>query len=115
MAWETSDGSIFVVLSPSKGSKQKGVYYPRIGTLGGCAAHNALFVIVSHDEDWRRIVEITGDISWAPEHMRKYLEKLEKYQCLPEGTPDHRFNGRLETEHADPAILDYMKLSLASA
>jgi choline dehydrogenase len=42
MTWETPDSSIFVGLNPPKGSKQKGIYYPRAGTLGGCAAHNAL-------------------------------------------------------------------------
>ncbi|PMD42111.1 GMC oxidoreductase [Hyaloscypha variabilis F] len=115
MTWETPDGSIFVGLNPPKGSKQKGIYYPRAGTLGGCAAHNALVAIVPHDNDWKHIAEITGDKSWEPERMRKFFEKLERCQYLPEGTPGHGFNGWLETEHPDPVILDSTKSFLTSA
>jgi choline dehydrogenase len=115
MTWETPDGSIFVGLNPPKGSKQKGIYYPRAGTLGGCAAHNALVAIVPHDEDWRRIVEITGDKSWEPERMRKFFEKLERCQYLSDGTPGHGFHGWLETEHPDPVLLESNKAFLASA
>lgn len=115
MTWETPDGSIFVGLNPPKGSKQKGIYYPRAGTLGGCAAHNALVAIVPHDEDWRHIAEVTGDKSWEPENMRKFFDKLERCQYLPDGIPGHGFNGWLETEHPDPVILESVDAFLTAA
>ena len=38
MTWRTPDGAIFVGTDPPSGSKQLGIYYPRSGTLGGCAS-----------------------------------------------------------------------------
>jgi choline dehydrogenase len=61
MTWETPDGAIF-----------QGIYYPRAGTLGGCATHNALVTILPHDDDWSHIAEITGDDSWNPKKMRGF-------------------------------------------
>jgi choline dehydrogenase len=113
--WETPEGAIFVGLNPPAGSKQKGIYYPRAGTLGGCASHNALVAILPHDSDWQHIVDITGDESWNPKQMRHYFEHLERCRYLPKGTPGHGFDGWLETEHSDPIMLESSEPILASA
>lgn len=115
MTWETPEGSIFVGLNPPTGSKQKGIYYPRAGTLGGCATHNGLVAILPHDSDWQHIVDITGDESWNPKQMRRYFERLERCHYLPEGTHGHGFHGWLETEHIDPIMLESTEPILASA
>jgi len=105
MTWETPDGRMFVGINPPPGSKQKGVYYPRAGTLGGCTAHNALITVLPPDKDWERIAKITNDFSWSPQQMRRYFERLERCGYLPEGAEGHGFDGWLETNHADPIVM----------
>lgn len=105
MTWETPDGKAFIGVNPPSGSKQKGMYYPRAGTLGGCTVHNALITVLPPDEDWERIVKITNDSSWNPQQMRHYFERLERCGYLPEGTEGHGFGGWLETNHADQIVL----------
>lgn len=105
MTWETLDGKVYIGADPPSGSKQKGFYYPRAGTLGGCTAHNAMITILPPDEDWVHIAEITNDPSWEPKQMRRYYERLERCLYLPEGTAGHGFNGWLETDHPDDIML----------
>lgn len=105
MTWGTPDGKMFIGVNPPPGSKQKGVYYPRAGTLGGCTAHNALITVLPPDEDWARIANITNDSSWGPQQMKRYFERLERCGYLSEGTDGHGFGGWLETNHADPIVL----------
>ncbi|HET9638424.1 MAG TPA: GMC family oxidoreductase [Allosphingosinicella sp.] len=57
----------------------KGVFYPRAGTLGGCTAHNAMIFMTPQDSDWRGIAEHVGDDGWGPEAMAAYQRKVE--QC----------------------------------
>jgi choline dehydrogenase len=102
MAWDTPNGTVYVGLDPPPGSTQKGIFYPRAGTLGGCGSHNALIGILPHESDWDYIVNITGDGSWSPNNMQQYFERLERCQYLPKGTPGHGFDGWLEIELADP-------------
>ncbi|KAI0971256.1 GMC oxidoreductase [Xylaria arbuscula] len=102
MVWDTPNGLIYVGLDPPEGSTKKGIWYPRAGTLGGCAGHNACVAVLPHDSDWEYIAKITGDESWAPGEMRKYYERIERCHYLPEGTPGHGFNGWLETDTSDP-------------
>lgn len=45
--WETPSGDYFSGTHPPAGSKPLGVLYPRAGTLGGCATHNAMVSIYS--------------------------------------------------------------------
>ncbi|KAI0539816.1 GMC oxidoreductase [Xylaria digitata] len=105
MVWDTPNGTIYVGLDPPKGSIQKGIWYPRAGTLGGCSGHNASAAVLPHDSDWEYIAEMTGDESWAPEKMRRYYERLERCHYLPKGTPGHGFDGWLEIDRSDPVAV----------
>lgn len=70
MVWRQTDGSLYTGQSPPSGAIPLGILYPRSGTLGGCAAHNAMITIYPHDSDWTYIQELTGDDSWSPTNMR---------------------------------------------
>ena len=59
-----------------------GVLYPRVGTLGGCTAHNAMITVYPQNSDWDRIAQITGDASWRSQNMQKYFERLERCQYI---------------------------------
>jgi choline dehydrogenase len=95
-----------------EGDPVDGVFYPRSGTLGGCTAHNAMILVYPHNQDWQEIADATGDASWAPDHMRKYFEKLENchhrpfdrfLKTLTSLNPSkHGFGGWLHTEKALP-------------
>jgi choline dehydrogenase len=117
MTWETPTGEIYIGLTPPKGSKQKGILYPRAGTLGGCTAHNAMITIYPHESDWTNIAELTGDASWEAANMRQYFERMERCEYLPAGTPGHGFSGWLGTSRADLklALGDLKVVSVISA
>jgi choline dehydrogenase len=92
---------------------QRGVYYPRASTLGGCTAHNAMITISPHARDWDRIAELTGDASWRSDAMWKYFQRIERCQYLarPRDPDDaganpgrHGFAGWLPTSLPDPTI-----------
>ena len=92
-----------------------GVLYPRASTLGGCTAHNAMIFMAPHDSDWNAIAELTGDVSWRAENMRRYFERIE--DCRYSGwrrllfrltggfvnPAGHGWNGRLTVERPLPA------------
>lgn len=84
-----------------------GVFYPRAATLGGCTQHHAMITVYPHESDWSRIVEATGDRSWAPEAMRGYFERLERCTYVKdpgEGRPNptrHGYKGWLSTTGLD--------------
>ncbi len=104
--WRTPDGGTFVNTpgvntAPPAGSTPLGILYPRAGTLGGCAGHNAMITIYPHNSDWANIASITGDSSWAPDNMRTYFERLERNRYLPNGIVGHGFDGWLETSLTD--------------
>jgi len=61
----------------------RGIYYPRAGTLGGCTAHNAMIFVAPHDSDWNAIADLTGDPSWRAAKMRRYLRRLENCRSQP--------------------------------
>ena len=105
-----------------------GVFYPRAGTLGGCAQHHAMITVYPHDSDWQNIVDVTGDSSWAPDKMRSYFEKLERCTYVPNpgaGKPNptrHGFTGWLTTTGldlklalGDPAILQTVWKAIKTA
>lgn len=46
--WRKEDGGFYVGVDPPQGAKPLGVYYPRAGTLGGCAMHNGCITMVSY-------------------------------------------------------------------
>lgn len=56
LVWRRADGSLYVGLDPPEEAAQLGVWYPRAGTLGGCAMHNAGVCFLPYDEDWNLIV-----------------------------------------------------------
>jgi choline dehydrogenase len=103
--WQTPSGDYFVGSNPPVDSQPLGILYPRAGTLGGCAAHNALITIYPHDSDWDYIASLTGDSSWAPHKMRKYFEKLERNEYLPGHPRGHGENGWLGTSVLDSSLL----------
>ncbi len=95
-----------------KRCKDRGIFYPRAGTLGGCTAHNAMIFITPQDSDWRGIAEITGDESWGPEAMAAWQRKVEQCRHRPlrrllagmgwDGS-GHGWDGWLPVERAMPA------------
>ena len=101
MTWETPDGSIFIGTDPPAGSKQLGIYYPRSGTLGGCAEHNALVGVLPPASDWDYIADLTGDKSWQYDQIRPLFKRLERCGYLPSDDPAHGFHGYIETNLAD--------------
>lgn len=115
--WETPDGSLYVGFAPPSGSKPKGIFYPRAGTLGGCTTHNALITVYPHESDWENIANITGDPSWAPDNMRQYFERIERNEYLPRGTPGHGFKGWLGVNYADIklALADFKLIAIIGA
>lgn len=115
MVWITPEGTSYIGTDPPEGSTMKGIYYPRAGTLGGCASHNALVAVLPHDADWQNIADITNDHSWAPARMRGYFERMERCNYLPRGSPGHGFDGWFETSHPDPSILNPNKTFLEAA
>jgi len=101
MTWRKPDGNFYVGLSPPNGSTQLGVWYPRAGTLGGCAMHNAGVTFLPYDDDWNDIMTATGDKSWAAAEMWKHFRNIEKNSFLPVNTTGHGFKGYLDTMVVD--------------
>lgn len=95
LTYSLPDGGEYTGLNPPADATIKGVLYPRTATLGGCTAHNALVFIYPDESDFEYIQDLTGDASWAPDNMRKYLERMEDNTYLIPGTPGHGFNGWL--------------------
>lgn len=108
----------------------KGILYPRAGTVGGCTAHHALITVYPYNRDWDDIAKATGDSSWRSSAMRGYFERLERceYRPRPKELPPipllgsllkllprvsdryvnrsrHGFDGWLPTNLADPALV----------
>ncbi|KAM0328159.1 hypothetical protein ACHAQA_005566 [Verticillium albo-atrum] len=105
MTYRTTSGEVYVGLNPPSGATPLGVLYPRAGTLGGCAAHNALITVYPHASDWNRIATLTGDTSWRASSMRNYFKRLESARYLPNGVVGHGFNGWLTTTVTDLGLV----------
>ncbi len=93
------------------GRRADGVLYPRAGTLGGCTAHNAMYLVYPHNADWDEIAQLTGDRSWGAQNMRRYFERLENCRYRPLhrllgllglDQTRHGWNGWLHTEKTLP-------------
>ncbi|MGZ3273611.1 MAG: GMC family oxidoreductase [Caulobacteraceae bacterium] len=89
----------------------KGIFYPRASTLGGCTAHNAMILVCPDAEDWRLIEHVTGDKSWSPRHMRQWFRRMEDcrhrpwlrfWKALGIDYSGHGWDGWLPTEEAKP-------------
>jgi choline dehydrogenase len=84
-----------------------GVWYPRVGAIGGCTIHSALISMYPSDSDWDDIAQITGDSSWNPANMRTYFERVENCTYVPRQADNpsrHGFFGWLPTAVADPSM-----------
>ena len=91
---------------------RNGVWYPRVGSLGGCTAHNAMILIVPHDADWDQLADLTGDPSWRSTAMWKYFERIENCRHRPSqrvwqtfgiNPSGHGWSGWLPTEKGEPS------------
>jgi choline dehydrogenase len=65
--------------------ENKGILYPRAGTLGGCTSHNAMISVYPNASDWDKMGEDVGDASYNGSTMRKYFSFVENatYQTDP--------------------------------
>lgn len=117
LTYELTDGSRYSGPSPPKGATPLGVLYPRVGSLGGCTAHNALITVYPHESDWSYIQNLTGDDTWAPDNMRKYFERLERSRYLPSSIAGHGYSGWLETSLTELTLIvqDLKVISLVLA
>ncbi|MGL5794081.1 MAG: hypothetical protein ACRC06_06640, partial [Waterburya sp.] len=57
---------------PNYDPKKDGVWYPRVGALGGCTIHSLMVEMYPSNSDWDYIADITKDPTWKAENMRKY-------------------------------------------
>lgn len=105
MVWETRNGTKYVGQDPPPGSKALGILYPRSGSLGGCANHNAMITVYPFESDWDYIANVTGDASWSADSMRQYFELLERNNYLPQSASGHGFKGWLSTRLPDYNLL----------
>lgn len=105
LTYTLPNGSRYTGADPPQGAEPLGVLYPRVGSLGGCTAHNALIMVYPNESDWSYIQSITGHDSWAPTNMRKYFERLERATYLPNSIAGHGFSGWLETSLTDLTLV----------
>lgn len=105
MTWKTADGELYVGTDPPADAEPLGVLYPRTGTLGGCAAHNAMVTVYPHESDWENLVQVTGDDSWSADKMRDHFRELEKCRYLPSNLLEHGTKGWFETTLTDVTLL----------
>lgn len=117
MTYQTMEGDLYVGLNPPPNATPLGILYPRTGTLGGCAQHNALLTMLPQNSDWEYMQNLTGDNSWSVAHMRKYFEKLEKCEYHAGKSTGHGFNGWLSTTVTYPEVIyqDKKLLSMVKA
>lgn len=104
IVWRRPDGSFYVGREPPEGSTLLGLHYPRGKTLGGSSTVNAMAAVLPSDSDWQHVVDVTGDETWSPSHMRDIFARIEKNHHLPQGTPGHGLTGYLDTVQGDASI-----------
>lgn len=83
-------------------AQEKGILYPRSGTLGGCTAHNAMITVYPLRRDWTQLCDDTGDKGFSPEIMRKYFQFTENAQYTGDA---NRKKGWLPVQLANPLIV----------
>ena len=84
-----------------------GVWYPRVGAVGGCTIHSALISMYPSDSDWDNIAQLTGDSSWNSDRMRTYFERIENCTYVPRSADNpsrHGFFGWVSTSVADSSM-----------
>lgn len=105
MTWDTPSGERYIGFDPPTGSTPKGILYPRAGTIGGCASHNAMVTLYPFESDWEYIQSLTNDDTWSPRNMRHYFERLERSRYLPSSIIGHGFDGWLTTTVTDLTLV----------
>ncbi|CAN8099659.1 unnamed protein product [Discula destructiva] len=97
-SYQLPNGSIYTGLDPPADATAIGTLYPRAGTLGGCARHNAMITIRAFDNDWETIGSLTGDTSWNGSTFQRLFEEIEHCNYLPNTIIGHGFTGWFWTE-----------------
>lgn len=114
--YDLPDGGEYTGPDPPEGAKVRGTLYPRVGSLGGCTAHNALIAVYPHQSDFEYIAAETGDASWSADNMRQYFAKMEDNNYKLPGINDgHGYKGWHSIEQApltiplgDPSLLSML-------
>lgn len=101
MVYRKPDGSFYTGLKPPVGATKLGIWYPRTGTLGGCAMHNGAVSTLPADTDWDYIANLTGDSGWLSENMRPHFKSMEHNDDISKTDSTHGFNGWLDISLGD--------------
>lgn len=101
MVYRRPDGDFYTGLTPPSGAERLGIWYPRTGTLGGCAMHNGAVVSLPSNADWDYVAGITGDDGWLSTNMRPHFVKLERNADILVNDTSHGFNGWLDISLGD--------------
>ncbi|KAK8058416.1 choline dehydrogenase [Apiospora phragmitis] len=96
-SYRVPNGTVYTGLDPPAGAVPIGTLYPRAGTLGGCAQHNALIAIRAFDSDWDVVARKTGDASWNGQTFQDLYQKIENCDYLPNSILGHGFTGWFHT------------------
>lgn len=86
----------------SKFIDDKGVLYPRAGTLGGCTAHNAMITIYPLAKDWDDMAAAVGDPGYNARTMRRYFQFVENANYLSD---PNRKKGWLPVSFVSPTLV----------
>ncbi|KAI6781967.1 uncharacterized protein J7T54_005178 [Emericellopsis cladophorae] len=105
MSYRTDDGGLHTGLASSSDAEPLGVIYPRAGTLGGYATHNALITVYPHDSGWEKLATLTGDSAWSAANMRQYFKRLKSARYFPNAIDGHGFEGWLTTSVTDLGLV----------
>ncbi|KAL1914543.1 uncharacterized protein VTP21DRAFT_8168 [Calcarisporiella thermophila] len=77
-------------------------FYPRVGALGGCSIHNGMIAVYPKQEDFDKLVEVTGDESFKEPAMREYFKRMEKSYASFVDKKAHGFDGWFATSYLNP-------------
>lgn len=104
--WRYPNGTLHVgacdTLPDDSNAEPLGILYPRAGTLGGCAQHDAMNFALPPDRDWDFIANLTDDESWSAENMRSIFASIESNQYVLSDSvaaEGHGFHGWLAVGH----------------
>jgi choline dehydrogenase len=101
MTYRTPDGGFYVGTQAPADAEKLGVWYPRAGTLGGCAMVNAGLLELPPDWAFDNISSMFGDKSWRTKSMRKYYSGIEDCNTKHYEPADHGYGGWLDSRSAD--------------
>ncbi|KAJ9084462.1 hypothetical protein DSO57_1024143 [Entomophthora muscae] len=84
----SEDSGVTFDYSVQHNAGEPGVFYPRVGALGGCSIHNAMLAVYPNSRDFETMKRITGSNSWDERNMRRYFKALEKQMYRHNLLPD---------------------------